>query len=76
MILVNGTEGIGSGWSTNIPCYNPRTIIENLISKIKTGSFFEMTPWYKGFQGTIENSGKKDNYTITGKFEWKDDINS
>lgn len=73
MVLVNGAEGIGTGWSTNIPCYNPREIVDNIKNKIKTGSFFEMKPWYKGFLGTIEKSAKKDNYTITGKFEWNED---
>jgi DNA topoisomerase II len=73
MVLVNGAEGIGTGWSTNIPCYNPREIIDNIKHKMKTGSFFEMKPWYKGFLGTIEKSAKKDNYTVTGKFEWNDD---
>ena len=28
--LVNGAEGIGTGWSTNIPCHNPRDIVKNL----------------------------------------------
>lgn len=30
MVLVNGAEGIGTGWSTKIPNYNPRDIAENL----------------------------------------------
>lgn len=30
MVLVNGAEGIGTGWSTKIPNYNPRDICENL----------------------------------------------
>lgn len=29
-VLVNGAEGIGTGWSTSIPNYNPRDIIANL----------------------------------------------
>ena len=28
MSLVNGAEGIGSGWSTSIPNYNPRELVE------------------------------------------------
>lgn len=28
MVLVNGSEGIGTGWSTDIPCYNPREIAQ------------------------------------------------
>ena len=30
MVLVNGADGIGTGWSTFIPNYNPRDIIANL----------------------------------------------
>jgi DNA topoisomerase-2 len=30
MCLVNGAEGIGTGWSTSIPQYCPREIIENM----------------------------------------------
>lgn len=30
MILVNGAEGIGTGWSTNIPSFDPKDIVANL----------------------------------------------
>ena len=30
MILVNGTEGIGTGYSTFVPNYNPREIVGNI----------------------------------------------
>jgi len=30
MVLVNGAEGIGTGWSTSIPQFNPREIVENM----------------------------------------------
>ena len=33
MILVNGDQGIGTGWSTNIPCFNPKDLI-NWISNL------------------------------------------
>jgi len=39
MILVNGGIGIGTGYSTNIPQFNPQTIIDiylNIINKIDT----------------------------------------
>jgi hypothetical protein len=29
-VLINGAEGIGTGWSTSIPNYNPRDIMANL----------------------------------------------
>jgi len=49
MCLVNGAEGIGTGWSTFIPSYNPRDIIENLKRRMKGEQFERMHPWYKGF---------------------------
>ena len=30
LVLINGADGIGTGWSSNIPNYNPEDIIENL----------------------------------------------
>jgi DNA gyrase/topoisomerase IV, subunit A len=30
MVLVNGAEGIGTGWSTKIPNYDVREIIKNI----------------------------------------------
>ena len=35
MVLVNGAAGIGTGWSTNVPNYNPREIVENIRRMIK-----------------------------------------
>lgn len=35
MVLVNGAEGIGTGWSTSIPQYNPIHIVANLKLLIK-----------------------------------------
>lgn len=54
MILVNGTKGMGVGWSTDIPCYNPKDIIENIKRYLKGDELLEMTPWYRGFKGMIE----------------------
>jgi len=57
MLLVNGSEGIGTGYSTNIPCYNPDEIIANLKILVDTdgkGEQQSMYPWYRGFKGTIE----------------------
>ena len=31
MVLVNGADGIGTGWASKIPNYNPREIAENLL---------------------------------------------
>ncbi|KPM01383.1 DNA topoisomerase 2-alpha-like protein, partial [Sarcoptes scabiei] len=53
MVLVNGAEGIGTGWSTKVPNYDPRAIVENIKRLMRNQEPMEMNPWYKGFQGTI-----------------------
>lgn len=57
MCLINGTDGIGTGWSTNIPCYNPKDVVKNILRKLEGESLFEMTPFYKGFKGEIIING-------------------
>jgi DNA topoisomerase-2 len=54
MILVNGTKGIGTGFSTDIMCYNPLEIIDYLQSKLNNETWDkEFLPYYEGFKGTI-----------------------
>lgn len=57
MILVNGADGIGTGWMTRIMNYNPREIVQNLRRMIHGDEPVAMKPWYKGFRGHIENLG-------------------
>jgi DNA topoisomerase-2 len=53
MILVNGAEGIGTGFSTKIPCYNPEKIVQNLRLLMEDKKMKKMTPYYRGFTGDI-----------------------
>lgn len=71
MILVNGAKGIGTGFSTTIPPYNPLEIIENVQRKLKGKSMKEMNPWYQGFEGIIS---KVDDfsYEVYGTWSVKD----
>ncbi|KAG9050359.1 DNA topoisomerase 2 [Tulasnella sp. UAMH 9824] len=54
MILVNGSEGIGTGYSTNIPNFNPHDIVANLRRMLRDEPLVPMKPWYRGFKGAIE----------------------
>jgi len=56
-ILVNGTVGIGTGWSTNIPQFNPLDIINNIKLLMKGEPMIPMNPWYRGFTGNIIRLG-------------------
>ncbi|CAN8306356.1 unnamed protein product [Cochlearia groenlandica] len=75
-VLVNGCEGIGTGWSSFIPNYNPRDIVANVRRLLNGESMVAMDPWYKGFKGTIEKTASKEagsTYTISGICEEVDD---
>ena len=50
MVLVNGADGIGVGWSTCVPNHNPRDIIRNIRGMLRGRAFSELHPWYKGFR--------------------------
>jgi DNA topoisomerase-2 len=55
MVLVNGADGIGTGWSTNVANYNPRDIIDNLRRYIAGEEMEEMAPFYSGFSGEVSD---------------------
>ncbi len=67
MILVNGATGIGTGFSTDIPSFNPIEIIDNLINIIdnKTDGYNMMHPYWRGFTGKVEKVGDN-TYETTG----------
>lgn len=69
LIVVNGADGIGTGWSTKIPCHNPSDVIrcvEECMVDPK-GDLSEMHPWYRGFKGAIElKSGSSNIYETKG----------
>ncbi|KAG0474607.1 hypothetical protein HPP92_014293 [Vanilla planifolia] len=69
MVLVNGSEGIGTGWSSYIPNYNPRDIVANVKRLLNDEPMQPMDPWYRGFKGRIEKTAVKEagaTYTVTG----------
>lgn len=74
MVLVNGTKGIGTGYSTSVPQYNPQDLIKNIrdyLNKKSLEQLDELIPWYRGFTGLIEKKPKnkpsdKEAYNIYG----------
>jgi DNA topoisomerase-2 len=80
MILINGARGIASGFSTNIPCYDPETIVNWIkIWLLDEGEDYpELIPWWNGFRGDIvANSeqvvtyGKLETTSVRGTKKWK-----
>lgn len=73
LILLNGASGIGTGWSTSIPNYNPIDIVENLKRRMNGTSKEDMEPmkpWFKDFTGEIEQADNTtDKWKTTGIIE-------
>lgn len=72
MVLVNGTEGIGTGWSTNIPPFNPMDIVNNVKRLMKGEEMEQMAPWYRGWQGSLEKIDLQ-KYRTYGRIEQIDE---
>ena len=68
MVLVNGSDGIGTGWSSTVNNYDPRQIIDNLRHMIHGEDIEEMDPYYSGFVGSVtrEGNGK---FSVRGVLE-------
>ena len=71
MILVNGMVGIGTGWSTNVPQFNPLDIINNIKRKLVNDPYHSMHPYYRGFKGRIVKLNDK-NYLSVGIYSLND----
>lgn len=70
MVLVNGAEGIGTGWSTSVPNFNPREVIANLRLWMAGKPLKDMLPWYRGFKGSIKEAHREEGKVeVVGLFE-------
>jgi DNA topoisomerase-2 len=76
MVLVNGSKGIGTGFSTDIMCYNPKDIIAylKLLLSGESSPSQSLEPFYNGFTGSILKVAPK-KYLIKGVYS-KSDKNS
>lgn len=80
-VLVNGAFGIGTGWSTNVPCYDPLRLIEICeawCAQDERGLDMHvdsmcapsrLIPWYDGFRGDVVYREDSNSYTTQGRFE-------
>lgn len=87
MVLVNGTSGIGTGWSSEVPCYNPLDICDrvgvilndyerfrkNYETGASSSNIDKLIPWYSEFRGDVIScdDGK---YILRGKIEVDGDV--
>ena len=61
MLLVNGCVGIGTGFSTDIPPYNPtdllRVLRDRLLGRMSNLNYAGLKPWWQGFKGEVVSGG-------------------
>ena len=68
--LINGISGIGTGFSSSIPAYNPKDVVQYLKSKLNKTEYVggEFIPYYEGFRGTIRKIADN-KYLVKGLYE-------
>lgn len=71
MILVNGAKGIGTGWSTDIPSFDPLDIIQYVKSTLLLEELPHIHSWYRGFEGTVLEEA--DRWTYRGTIKQLDE---
>jgi len=70
LLLINGSEGVSSGFAQKILPRNPVEIKRYIIAKLEgKNSRVKLMPWYKGFNGTIEQGDNSTQWIIKGKFK-------
>jgi DNA topoisomerase II len=68
MVLVNGTEGIGTGFSCYVPPFNPNDIKENIKRMLAGDEIVPMRPWFRGFKGVVHK--EEDTWMMEGVWNW------
>jgi DNA topoisomerase-2 len=53
LALINGSTGIGTGWSSEIPQFSPLDILNNIRRLMLGQEIVALNPWYRGFIGSI-----------------------
>ena len=71
MLLINGSEGIGTGYSTSIPKFKLEDIKQSIISKLENDKFLSIHPGYEKFKGKI-NKIDSHNYLSVGNYTVED----
>lgn len=69
LMLLNGAEGIGTGYSSMIPSFHHKDIIESIIQYITTGKVKKLSPWVNKYEGQIRYEKDKNRYVFSMKIE-------
>ena len=54
IMLLNGAEGIGTGFSSVIPSFSHKDIIKSMIQFVETGKAKKLKPWVRNYSEKVE----------------------
>jgi DNA topoisomerase-2 len=66
-VLINGAEGMGTGFASKILAYNPEDIRKQCIAALNGSKREKLIPWYRDYTGTITKEGEQ--AVFTGRLE-------
>ena len=73
MLIVNGSEGISSGFAQKILSRNPEDVKKCILSLLtKKKLHYSLTPWFNGFEGVVQKdpeNPESDGWEILGVCE-------
>jgi DNA gyrase subunit A len=69
LMLLNGAEGIGTGYSSVIPSFHHKDLIDSMINVLNTGKAKKIKPYVDGFKNDIVYDKEKNRYLFNMKFE-------
>ncbi len=70
LMLLNGAEGIGTGFSSVIPSFSHKDLIDSIIRVIETGKPKKLKPYVHGYTAEIEKD-ERGRYLFPMTFEQK-----
>jgi DNA topoisomerase-2 len=76
VLLMNGCVGIGTGFSTDIPPYNPadlvRVLKERVMGRLSNLRGVVLHPWWQGFKGEVTQGADSHSYITKGIYTFDD----
>ena len=72
MLLINGSQGIATGYSTFIPCFNPEdiaSIVRSLIDEDHKDPKDDPLPYYKGYSANHLTTSNETHWIFRGQLE-------
>ena len=71
IMLLNGAEGIATGYSCMVPSFHHKDIIESMIQYVKTGKAKKITPWVDNYSESVKYDREKSRFLFKMKIEEK-----